>query len=67
MIKNPDPKKYRIKKLRGKGFILVNRQLDRWRKRGDSKVLALSTLLKKELSKEELVKASVANLFGDDE
>lgn len=66
MIHNPNPKKYRIKKLRGKGFILVNRQLDRWRKRGDSKVLALNTLLKKELSKEELIKTNVENLFGDE-
>lgn len=32
MIDNPNPKKYRIKKIRGKGFILVDRQIDRWKK-----------------------------------
>lgn len=32
MIHNPDPKKYIIKKLRGKGHILVDRSLLKWRK-----------------------------------
>lgn len=32
MIHNPDPSKYLIKKLRGKGYVLVDRGLLKWRK-----------------------------------
>lgn len=40
MIDNPDPKKYRIKKLRKGAFILVDKQIVRWRKTGKPMVYA---------------------------
>lgn len=69
MIKNPDPKKYKIKKLRKGDYILVDKQILNWRKRGDSKVLALESLVKRTLLKENASKEdlSYVNLFGDDE
>lgn len=32
-MRNPDPKKFKLKKLRGRDFILVSTQVLRWRKR----------------------------------
>lgn len=66
MINNPDPKKYRVKKLRKKGYVLVDRQIDRWRKSGSSKVIRLEALLKEQLNKEEKVKFNIMDLFKDD-
>lgn len=67
MIKNPDPKKYRVKKLRKKGYVLVDRQLDRWRTlREGPKLISLQRVLSEQLSKEEKVKFNIMDLFKDD-
>lgn len=67
-MQNPDPKKYKIKKLRGKGYILVDKQVLRWRKDRKYAMQQPKPLLPSRKGKKRSLKPKKTyNMFQDDE